>query len=75
MAAGAVSLRISHDMIILSFCNIVKGQANYQIHNFNVICGSSKLKEAKRIIAYILVLYTWLSLVMRKHKKVQIHDA
>ena len=34
----------------------------------------TKLKEAKRIIAYI-VLYTWLSLVMRKHKKVQIHDA
>ena len=75
MAAGAVSLRKSHDIVILSFCNIVKGQANYQIHNFNVICGSSKLKEAKRIIAYILVLYTWLSLVMRKHKKVQIHDA
>ena len=45
-----------------------------KIHNFNVIFGSSKLKEAKRIIAYI-VLYTWLGLVMRKHKKVQIHDA
>ena len=28
MAAGAVSLRKSHDIIILSFCNIVKGQAN-----------------------------------------------
>ena len=27
MAAGAVSLRKSHDIIILSFCNIVKGQA------------------------------------------------
>ena len=29
IAAGAVSLRKSHDIIILlSFCNIVKGQAN-----------------------------------------------
>ena len=28
-AAGAVSLRKSHDIIILSFCNIVKGQAKY----------------------------------------------
>ena len=28
MAAGAVSLRKSHDIVILSFCNIVKGQAN-----------------------------------------------
>ena len=29
MAAGAVSLRKSHDIVILSFCDIVKGQANY----------------------------------------------
>ena len=29
MAAGAVSMRKSHDIIILSFCNIVKGQAKY----------------------------------------------
>ena len=28
MAAGAASLRKSHDIIILSFCNKVKGQAN-----------------------------------------------
>ena len=27
MAAGAVSLRKSHNIVILSFCNIVKGQA------------------------------------------------
>ena len=33
MAAGAVSLRKSHDIIILSFCNIVKGQANYNQSN------------------------------------------
>ena len=29
MAAGAVSLRKSHDIIKLSVCNIVKGQAKY----------------------------------------------
>ena len=29
MAAGAVSLRKSHDIVILSFCDIVKGQAKY----------------------------------------------
>ena len=28
MAAGAVSLRKSHDIVILSFSNIVKGRAN-----------------------------------------------
>ena len=27
MAAGAVSMRKSHDIVILSFCNIVKGLA------------------------------------------------
>ena len=26
---GAVSLKKSHDIVILSFCNIVKGQAKY----------------------------------------------
>ena len=31
MAVGAVSLRKSHDIVILSFCNIVKGQAKYEI--------------------------------------------
>ena len=29
MAVDAVSLRKSHDIVILSFCNIVKGQAKY----------------------------------------------
>ena len=28
MAAGAVSLKKSNDIVILSFCNIVKGQTN-----------------------------------------------
>ena len=31
MAAGAVSLRKSHDIVILLFCNIEKGQA---IHTY-----------------------------------------
>ena len=30
MAAGAVSLRKSHDIVISTFCNIVKGQAKYK---------------------------------------------
>ena len=29
LAAGAVSLRKSHDIVILSFCNIVKVQAKF----------------------------------------------
>ena len=32
MAASAVSLRKSHDIIILSFCNIIKGQANCYVN-------------------------------------------
>ena len=35
MAAGAVSLKKSHDIVILSFCNIVKGQANSLPHTKN----------------------------------------
>ena len=31
MAAGAVSLRKSHDIVMLSFCNEVKGQANFEL--------------------------------------------
>ena len=34
MAAGAVSLIKSHDIVISSFCNIVKGQANYHDERF-----------------------------------------
>ena len=45
MAAGAVSLKKFHDIVILSFCNIVKGQANYiyckvaavQIYNTKIL--------------------------------------
>ena len=31
MAGGGVSLRKSHDIVILSFCNVVKGQAIYGV--------------------------------------------
>ena len=31
MAAGAVSLGKSHNIVILSFCNMIKGQANYLV--------------------------------------------
>ena len=45
MAAGVVSLRKVHDIVILSFCNKVKGQANYiyckvavvQIYNTKIL--------------------------------------
>ena len=51
MAAGAVNLRKSHDIVILSFCNTVKGQAN-----------DAKLekvsKNRKNFTAFISLLYT-----------------
>ena len=40
MAAGAVSLKKPHDIVISSFCNIVKGQAIYDknvIQRYNYI--------------------------------------
>ena len=37
MTAGTVSLRKSHDIIISSFCNIVKGQANSTIKSKFVV--------------------------------------
>ena len=43
MAAGAVSLRKSHDIVISSFCNIVKGQANYDIMRFSQADSTSSL--------------------------------
>ena len=42
MAASAVSLTKSYDIVILSFCNIVKGQANYD-DNFSFSMILSKL--------------------------------
>ena len=41
MAAGAVSLRKSYDIVILSFCNKVKGQANYVYGITKTLCSSS----------------------------------
>ena len=46
MAAGAVSLRKSHDIVILSFCNIVKGQA---------ICKIQRKPNARKNVSSILL--------------------
>ena len=45
MAAGAVSLRKSHDIIILSFCNIVKGQANCIGKDINLVLIMLDIEE------------------------------
>ena len=42
MVAGAVSLRKSHDIVILSFCNVVKGQANYMLIKAQYEWGCSR---------------------------------
>ena len=55
MAAGAVSLRKSHDIVISSFCNIVKGQANYydiqvRYRTKNLICLLDYDEAAQNLI-------------------------
>ena len=54
MAAGAVSLRKSHDIIILSFCNIVKGQAKY---NAEMIVGHHDKDMIDRLIGFSTNLF------------------
>ena len=49
MAAGAVSLRKSHDIVILSFCNIIKGQTNYVV--------DEKVKKQVGIYLHFLFLF------------------
>ena len=44
MAAGAASLRKSHDIIILSFCNIVKGPANSVNFDSDLDLGPPQVK-------------------------------
>ena len=46
---GAVSLKKSHDIIILSFCNIVKGQANYLKETWNVLYCAKIPAETKKV--------------------------
>ena len=43
---GAVSLKKSHDIVILSFCNIVKGLATYYILIYFLYCSCILPKEA-----------------------------
>ena len=47
MASGAVSLGKSHDIVILSFCNIVKGQAIYVLGKFipNLLFSKSTINK------------------------------
>ena len=47
MAAGAVSLRKSHDIVILSFCNIVKGQANCEVFKTDMMLVTLKSSKHK----------------------------
>ena len=54
MAAGAVSLRRSHDIVISSFCNIVKGQANYAYTYMHI--SKAHICSHKYHDAYILGL-------------------
>ena len=49
MAAGAVSLRKSHDIVISSFCNIVKGQAN------NLDSLEAILRKEKNVLSLIFI--------------------
>ena len=57
MAAGAVSLRKSHDIVILSFCNIVKSQANYIIQdNFRI----EKPKTVVKNQQHLFIIQFWL---------------
>ena len=65
MTAGAVSLKKSHDIVlILSFCNIVKGQAKYiMIANIcecltNKICKKCYFGHTKILtLSYIMYFY------------------
>ena len=46
MGAGAASLRKSHDIVILSFCNIVKGQAKCIFLKWPIYVRNISLKNA-----------------------------
>ena len=62
MAAGAVSLRKSHDIVISSFCNIVKGQAKH-MYVFTQTHGNfwqKKLSSDWRHFAILTYIYTYI---------------
>ena len=52
MTAGAVSLKKSHDIVILSFCNIVKGQAKFTIPTYIVVHYGYGTIETKLLILF-----------------------
>ena len=46
MATGAVCLKKSHDIVILSFCDIVKGQAIYSFQKMGMTFLGNVLKNS-----------------------------
>ena len=58
MATGTVSLRKSHDIIILSFCNIVKGQANYLDYSELLPIGKKSLKAKTKARPLSIIIDT-----------------
>ena len=53
MADGAVSLRKSHDIVILSFCDIVKGQAKCPTIPFHVEINFSSYTKCPVLSSYM----------------------
>ena len=53
MAAGAVSLRKSHDIIILSVCNIVKSQAKCDSTGWTSIRAEDLVVYEGIILGYV----------------------
>ena len=87
MAAGAVSLRKSNDIVISSFCNIVKGQAMYDTIIGYCIEEKSYIKKVHKLryrhiilsreyISYIGIVYVHLLLdtYTINEKKICNHD-
>ena len=64
MAVGAVSLRKSHDIVILSFCNIVKGQANCYPRYF-IYDGFFRLHLIPIIWSKVLVVHSDTVVILR----------
>ena len=50
---GTLSLKKSHDIVILSFCNIVKGQANYFDDSFQGAKAYSKHQDVSKILTFV----------------------
>ena len=51
---GAVSLKKSHDIIILSFCNIVKGQAKYTDNESRIFFNADSVSIVHLLLQVIM---------------------